>query len=201
VSGAPAFGEPLPIAPAPSVLSFLERRRSAPAQTLAAPGPGGEELDRLLTLAVRVPDHGKLAPWRFVVLAGEAKAEFVTRVEAVAQRRPDAEKATGALVKLRRPPVSVVVVSRPTPGHKIPVWEQELSAGAVCMNLLNAALAAGWGANWITDWYSEDEETLALLGVGEGERVAGFLHLGTPAEPPLERVRPELAPLVTAWRP
>lgn len=198
-AAAPAFGEPLPVRAAPEAMAFLARRRSASAQALTAPGPDRAALDRLLTLAVRVPDHGKLSPWRFIVLDGEAKAAFVGRVEALAPLRPDPEKATGALIKLRRPPVSVVVVSRPTPGIKIPVWEQELSAGAVCMSLLNAALAAGWGANWITDWCSEDPAVLAVLGVGAGERVAGYVHLGTAAEAPLERARPDLNALVTHW--
>ena len=197
----PQFGEPLPVVAAPEVLAFLARRRSASAQTLTAPGPDAETLDALLTLAVRVPDHGKLAPWRFIVLEGSAKAAFTAAAEARAASRPDAEKAAGALVKLRRPPVSVVVVSRPVRGHKIPVWEQEQSAGAVCYNLLLAAQASGFGANWITDWYSEDAEILRLLGVGPGERVSGFIHLGTPSEPPLERVRPDMGALIKRWSP
>lgn len=196
----PAFGEPLPIRPAPEVLDFLARRRSASAQTLGAPGPDAETLDGLLTLAARVPDHGKLSPWRFIVLDGEAKQAFVAEVERIAARRPDREKSLGALIKLRNPPTSVVVVSRPTPG-KIPLWEQELSAGAVCMTLLIAAQAAGFGANWITDWYSDDPAALALLRLAAGERVAGFVHLGASLDPPLERVRPERDAIVTRWSP
>ena len=198
MTDAPAFGDPLPIQAAPEVLAFLSRRRSASAQTLTAPGPDPAALDRLLTLAARVPDHGKLSPWRFIVLEGEAKRTFVAEVERLAARRPDADKATGALIKLRNPPTSVVVVSRPMPG-KIPLWEQELSAGSVCMTLLIAASAAGWGANWITDWYSEDAGVLTLLGVSAGERVAGYIHIGTTAEPPLERVRTDLPSIVTRW--
>ncbi len=199
MSDAPVFGEPLPITSAPEVLAFLARRRSASAQTLRAPGPEAAEIDRLLTVAARVPDHGKLSPWRFIVIEGEAKAAFTALAQARAAERPDAEKAGGALIKLRHPPVSIVVVSRPTLGHKIPVWEQELSAGAVCLNLLVAAQAAGFGANWITDWYSEDPAILSALGVVYGERVAGFIHLGTPVEAPLERVRPDMATRVTRW--
>lgn len=201
MSGAPTFGEPLPIAAAPEVLAFLARRRSASAQALTAPGPDAATLSQLLTIAARVPDHGKLSPWRFIVLDATSKPAFVEAVERIAAARPDADRATGALVKLRRPPVSVVVVSRVVPGHKIPVWEQELSAGAVCMTLLVAAQAAGFGANWITDWYSEDAAVLALLGVGSGERVAGFIHIGTAAESPLERARPDRDSIVTHWRP
>jgi nitroreductase len=201
VSRAPQFGDPLPVTPAPEVAAFLARRRSASAQALTAPGPDAETLIRLLTLAVRVPDHGKLSPWRFVVIDAERKPAFVERVERLAAERPDPEKAMGSLIKLRRPPVSVVVVSSTTPGHKIPVWEQELSAGSVCMSLLLAAQAEGFGANWITDWYSEDPRVLALLGVAAGERVAGFIHLGTAAEAPLERVRPDVRALTTLWDP
>lgn len=201
MSTAPVLGDPLPIAAAPAVLDYLSRRRSASAQALRAPAPDPETLNRLLATAARVPDHGKLSPWRFIVLEGEARAVFVAEAERLAVRRPDPEKAVGALVKLRNPPLSVVVVSRPTPGHKIPVWEQELSAGAVCMNLCIAAQAAGFGANWITDWYSGDAEALRMLGVAAGERVAGFIHIGTAAEPPLERVRPDVTALITRWRP
>ena len=200
-AAAPLFGEPLPIAPAPEVLDYLARRRSASAQALRAPAPEPDVLTRLLETAARVPDHGKLSPWRFIVLEGADRAVFVAEAQRLAARRPDPEKAAGALVKLRNPPLSVVVVSRPTPGHKIPVWEQELSAGAVCMNLCLAAQAAGFGANWITDWYSEDPAARQLLGVAEGERVAGFIHIGTAAEPPLERVRPDVRALTTRWTP
>jgi nitroreductase len=196
---APAFGDALPVLAAPEVLAYLARRRSASAQALTAPGPDAATVDRLLALASRVPDHGKLSPWRFIVLEGEAKRAFVGQVERLAAGRADADKAAGALVKLRNPPVSVVVVSRVTAGHKIPTWEQELSAGAVCMTLLIAAGAAGFGANWITDWYSEDAGVLALIGVAAGERVAGYIHLGTAIAPPLERVRPDLSALVTRW--
>jgi nitroreductase len=197
----PTFGEPLPVVPSPEVLAFLARRRSASAQTLKAPGPDPAAIDRLITLAARVPDHGKLTPWRFIVLEGEAKRAFVAAVERLGAARGDAEKALGALIKLRNPPASVVVVSRPSPGGKIPVWEQELSAGSVCMTLLIAAQAAGYGANWITDWYSDDADVLALLGVTSGERVAGYVHLGSPGEAPLERVRPQHDAILTRWSP
>jgi nitroreductase len=196
----PIFGAPLPIEARPEVLDFLARRRSASAATLRAPGPDAAQLAELLRLAARVPDHGKLFPWRFVVLQDEAKAEFATRLEAVAARQPNPEKAKGALFKIRIPPLTVAVVSRLVEAS-IPEREQRLSAGAVCMSLLIAAEAAGYGANWITDWYAYDPEALALLGLGEGEQVAGYVHIGTPAEPPLERVRPDVAALTTHWTP
>jgi nitroreductase len=192
----PAFGDPLPVRPrSPEMLQRLALRRSASALTLTAPGPSPAEVDRLLGLAARVPDHGKLFPWRFIVIEGDAKRDLVGALEILAAARPDAPKAQAALGKLSTPPVSVAVVSRVTEG-KIPEWEQVLSAGAVCMNLLLAADALGYGANWITDWYAYDPGALALLGVEAGERIAGFIHLGAPSEDPRERVRPQMADLV-----
>jgi len=195
----PAFGETLPIEPSPETLAFLGRRRSASALTLGAPGPTDEERGRLLSLAARVPDHGKLVPWRFVVLEGESKAAFVARLEEIAQARPDAVKAAAKLAKLRAPPLTVVVVSRYIEGE-IPMWEQRLSAGAVCTLLILAAQAMGYGANWITDWYAYDEASQRLLGMNPGEKVAGFVHIGTPAEPPLERVRPDVKAITSVWK-
>ena len=201
VNPPPQFGDPLPIAPSPETLAFLARRRSASAALLEAPGPDPDALQTLLRLAARVPDHGKLTPWRFVVLEGAGKAAFVEALYDLARARPDREIAAGKLGKVAPAPLAVVVVSRPTPGHKIPQWEQELSAGAVCMNLLTAATALGFGANWITDWYSYDPEAVALLRLGEGERVAGFVMIGTPQQAPLERPRPDVRALTTVWAP
>ena len=175
-------------------------RRSTSAVTLTSPAPSPDQLSDLLRLAARTPDHGKLSPWRFVILDGDAKATLVGRLEDLATRRNDLQLAA-KLAKLKIPPMAVVVVSAPKPGAAIPEWEQVLSAGAVCSNLLNAALAMGFGANWITDWYSYDAEAGAILGLHAGERVAGVVLLGTPREPPLERERPDLAPLVTRWEP
>jgi nitroreductase len=199
-TGPPAFGDSLPIDPSPTTLAFLARRRSASAITLRAPGPSEAELARLLTLAARVPDHGKLAPWRFVVLQGEAKAAFVRGLEGIAAARSDAATAQAKLGKIRLPPLTIAVVSRHLPGD-IPEWEQRLSAGAVCILLLVAAQAMGYGANWITEWYAYDDAAGRLLGLKAGERVAGFVHIGTPLEAPLERVRPDVEGLVEAWAP
>jgi nitroreductase len=195
----PLFGAPLPVGPAnPAVLDFLAIRRSSSAGTLGAPGPDGDQLRDLLRLAARVPDHGKLAPWRFIVLEGADKTAFVAALAQIAATRPDREKLSGALFKIRAPPLSVAVISRVAPA-KIPDWEQELSSGAVCMMLLIAAQAMGFGANWITDWYSYDPEAVALLGLAAGERVAGYVHLGAPGEPPQERVRPDLEAITSRW--
>jgi nitroreductase len=189
---------PLPV-PSADMQDRLARRRSAPAQALTAPGPSRGEIERILTLGARTPDHGKLFPWRFLVLGPRCRANLAVALSPLAARQPDPGKAAKVLSKLTAPPLTILVLSVPAPGHKVPVWEQELSAGAVCMNLEHAANALGYAASWITDWYSYDRDALALFGVGEGERVAGFIHIGTLAEPPLERPRPNLVALTT-WR-
>jgi nitroreductase len=194
---APAFGAALPIKPAPDVLDFLALRRSASAMTLTEPGPDAGDLAAILRIAARAPDHGKLAPWRFIVLEGQAKARLADRLEALARGRGD-QVATAKLGKLKAPPVGVAVISSPRQAA-IPEWEQLLSAGAVCSNMLNAALALGYGANWITDWYAYDAEAKQILGLGDGERVAGFIFMGTTKEAPLERERPDVSALTTRW--
>ncbi len=195
---APEFGAPCPIRPSDETLALLAGRRSASPFTLAAPGPDAEQLAALLRLAARVPDHGKLAPWRFVVLEGAAKARFVEALRGLAHRQESPDKAEAVLGKIATPPLTVAVISSPKPA-KIPLWEQQLSAGAACMTLCIAAHAMGFGANWITDWYAFDHEAAALLGARAGEQVAGYVHLGTPGEDPLERVRPDMATLVERW--
>lgn len=194
----PEFGAPAPVKPAPDVLRFLAGRRSASAVSLRAPAPSPDELASLLTLAARVPDHGKLAPWRFVVMEGAGKAAFVAGLEAIAAGRDDAAKATAKLGKIRVPPMTVAVISRYARGE-IPEWEQRLSAGAACTMLIVAAQAMGYGANWITDWYAYDPKAGDLLGLGEGEKVAGFVHLGAVAEDPQERVRPDMTTIVSRF--
>ncbi len=198
VPPAPEFGEPIAIEPAPEVLAFLARRRSASAMALVAPGPSEEEISDLLRLAVRVPDHGKLSPWRFVLLRGQAKAAFAEKIAPLAADQANPVKATAAMRKLTTPPLAVVVIARPL-SDEVPKWEQVMSAGAVCTQLLLAASAMGYGANWITDWYSFDERALEILGVAEGEQVAGFLYIGTSAEQPQERVRPDVAAITSEW--
>ena len=191
----PELGTPLPVEAAPEVLSFLGRRRSTSAMTLAAPAPSAEQIAELIRLAARVPDHGKLAPWRFVVLEGDAKAAFAAGLDRLAQERGDAA-AAAKLGKLKTPPLAITVIASPKAGA-IPEWEQLLSAGAVCTTLTYAALAMGYGANWITDWYAYDPQACGLLGLAPNEKVAGFILIGTPREPPLERERPDPAALTT----
>jgi nitroreductase len=201
VPEAPEFGKPTPFGQvSPETLALLAHRRSSSPQHLAAPAPSGRELQDLLRLAARAPDHGKLFPWRFVLVEGTAKAELANRYEALAKERPDPEKAAGVLFKLRTPPLAVIVVSRVT-ASPIPDWEQRLSAGAVCQNLVIAATAMGYGANWITDWYSYDPRATALLRLEKGEQIAGVVLMGTPTEAPLERVRPEVEHITSVWEP
>ena len=195
---APEFGDPIPLTPAREVLAFLATRRSTSAVTLTEPAPSAQELEILLRLATRVPDHGKLTPWRFIVLEGEDKAVFAGKLEALARSRDD-QTAAAKLAKLRLPPLAVAVISSPKPAA-IPEWEQVLSAGAVGATLLYAAMAMGYGANWITDWYAYDPQANAILGLSGNEKVAGFMLIGTPREPPLERERPVVSALVSRWR-
>ena len=183
---------PLPVR-SEELLHRLATRRSAPAQQLAAPAPEGEDLKILLELALRSPDHGKLAPWRLVVLGAQTRAEIVEKLSAMTHRLPDPVKGKAVLSKLANPPLTILVVSSPVHGHKVPVWEQELSAGAVCMNIEHAANALGYSASWITDWYSFDAEALALFDIKDGEKVAGFIHIGTLPTAPLERPRPQVS--------
>jgi nitroreductase len=191
------LGTPLPLPTrSPEMLHRLATRRSAPAQALTHPGPSAGDIDTLLTLAARTPDHGKLFPWRFVVLGRQTRADLAERLAVVAVDKGLPGKATAVLAKLTAAPTTVLVVSTAAPASK-PVWEQELSAGAVCMNLEHAAHALGFSSSWITDWYSYEPDALALFGVREGEKVAGFVHIGTVAEPPLERERPDVAALTT----
>ena len=182
---------PLPVASA-ELEDRLARRRSAPAQALTSPGPTRDQTARILELGARTPDHGKLFPWRFVVLGPNSRAALATALGPLAQTQPQPDKARAVLGKLTGAPVTILVVSAPVPSQKVPVWEQHLSAGAVCMNLEHAAGALGFSASWITDWYSYDPDSRDLLGLNEAEQVAGFIHIGTLAEPPLERPRPDL---------
>lgn len=189
---------PLPV-PSAEMQDRLARRRSAPAQSLTAPGPSPAEIERILQLGARTPDHGKLFPWRFVVMGPQSRADLARALAPLAAHQLDPGKAAKVLSKLTTPPLTILVLSVPIAGHKVPEWEQQLSAGAVCMNLEHAANALGYAASWITDWYSYDPAALALYDVRAGERVAGFIHIGTLTEPPLERPRPDVTALTT-WR-
>ncbi|MBD3833606.1 nitroreductase family protein [Brevundimonas bullata] len=183
---------PLPVR-SDEVLARLANRRSASAQLLAAPGPSEAEIEQILHLGARTPDHGKLFPWRFVVLGPQSRADLSEALAVLAETQGRIDKDLAVLAKLANPPLTILVISTPIQGHKVPVWEQQLSAGAVCMNLEHAADALGYSASWITDWYAYDPAAVALFGVQDGETIAGFIHLGTLTAPPLERPRPNMA--------
>lgn len=195
---------PIAVAPAPETLALLETRRSLPLRALVEPGPDGAELDRMLAIAARVPDHGRLVPWRFIVLEGEARAVAGDRLDALyATQNPGLapEKAHMWRDYLLRAPVTVVVVSRTDPAAKIPEFNQVLSAGAAAMNLVIAATAMGFSALWLLKWPGRDADAAALLGVAGTEKVAGFIHMGRPAALAEDRPRPHLDEVVTRWRP
>lgn len=185
-------------------IALLSSRRTIPAALLGEPGPDAGQLAAILTVATRVPDHGKLAPWRFILFEGDSREAASRALLALHRRkRPDLSETE---IKedetwFTRAPLVIALVSRAGPHVKIPQWEQELSAGAAGMNLLNAAHALGFGAQWLTGWPAYDADARALLGLREGERIAGFFHVGTPTVPPQERWRPALAELVSRWTP
>lgn len=178
-----------PLAAAFAAADVLTRRRSPTPDALVGPGPTREETERLIEIALRVPDHGRLSPWRLVLIAGEAKQRWVERLLGLADQRADAPKTRVSTRKLASAPLVVVVVSAAIPGHKVPEWEQWLSAGAVCMNLVNGAHALGFGANWLTGWHAYDEQATALLGLQDGQKVAGVVLIGSVAAEASERPR------------
>lgn len=177
-------------------LDFLLTRRSRPAKLLAAPGPDRAALTEMLTAAARVPDHGKLEPWRFVVLDEAGTRRFA---KAIRERAPEAaEDADKGALAFEQAPVAVAVVASPKVSDKIPTIEQTFAAGNATLSLLNAALAAGWGASWMTGWVAYDRPLLEdFLGLAPHESVTGFVYLGTCATPPPDRPRPDVAALTT----
>lgn len=181
-------------------LDFLNSRRSSRPLDLAEPGPNEAQLSQILTVAARVPDHGKLVPWRFVVLTGEGRkrmaetlaARLRTAAPAVAEEQIEKERS-----RFASSPLIVAVVSRAEPHPKIPEWEQVLSAGAATMNLLHAANVLGFGAAWLTGPFAVDRGALEALGLKPHEKIAGFVHIGTPLQKQDERDRPALSDIVT----
>lgn len=186
----------------PEALDLLKTRRSVKPMQLAGPGPSAAEIETLVTVASRVPDHGKLTPWRFIVFEGSGRVAAGEKIADVF--RKDHPEATADQIefernRLARAPLVIAVVSRAGQHVKIPEWEQVLSAGAAAMNLVTAAHALGYAANWITEWYAYDARVLAGLGLAAHERVAGFVHIGRPDAPPEDRPRPPLAEIVTRY--
>ena len=183
-------------------LSLLETRRSAPVPLLGSPGPTLDQLEKLLRLASRVPDHGKLAPWRFILFTGEERNLAGALIaEAFHKANPDAEEKRLEIERRRfSAPLVIGVVSRAAAHNKIPEWEQVLSAGAVCMNLVVAANAMGFATSWLTEWYAYDRSVLDKFGLEPHEKMAGFIHIGTASEPREDRLRPEIADIVTTFQ-
>ncbi|MGE0749805.1 MAG: nitroreductase [Variibacter sp.] len=187
----------------PEALDLLKRRRSVKPMELSEPGPSPAELDTILTVASRVPDHGKLTPWRFIVFEGEARDAAGEKIAAVFQSKEPSATADQIAFergRLSRAPVVVAVVSRAGAHPKIPEWEQLMSAGAAATNLLLAANALGFAGSWLTEWYAYDRGVLDAFGVGPNERIVGFIHIGTPTVAPDDRPRPPLDTLVTRYR-
>jgi nitroreductase len=183
-------------------VTLLQTRRSLKPNELVGPGPSPSELDTLLTIASRVPDHGKLAPWRFIVFEGDARlkagdaivAAFMVKYPESKQDQIDFERQ-----RITRAPLVIAVVSRAAPHVKIPEWEQVMSSGAATMNLVIAANALGFGAAWLTEWYAYDRSVLDAFGLLPHERIAGFVHIGKPTHVPEDRPRPALADIVTRF--
>jgi len=184
-------------------IELLKTRSSLKPAELAPPGPSTSEIETLLTVASRVPDHGKLTPWRFIVFEGDARLKAGEIIEATfRQKYPDAtpEQVAYERNRLARAPLVIAVVSRAGAHAKIPEWEQVLSAGASTMSLVLAAHALGYAANWITEWYAYDRRVLDALGLTENERIAGFVHIGTPAHAGADRPRPALGDITSRYR-
>ena len=184
-------------------LDLLKTRRSVSSAFLSEPGPDAAQLEEILTIASRVPDHGKLAPWRFIVFEGAARLEAGALLAAVHKaKHPEADekKLEEERMRLAQAPLVVAVVSRAAPHVKIPEFEQLLAAGNAAMNLVLAAHAMGFSAQWLSGWIAYDPEAGRILGLEAGERFVGFIHIGTSTVPYQDRPRPDVAELVTRWQ-
>jgi nitroreductase len=185
------------------VRQFLALRKSANKLFLAEPGPSPQALDELIQVATRVPDHRKLSPWRFIVFEGDERVQAGKVLAGIAGRGSgdvDSRDVIDAAGLFLRAPVVVAVISSPRETGRTPAWEQELSAGAMCYNLLLAANACGWAGVWLTEWIAYDRDVADWLGLAPDERMAGFIYLGTATQMPQERIRPETSALIQRWR-
>src|SRR5205809_3967434 len=186
----------------PEALELLKTRRSFKPVELAGPGPTPAEIETLLTIASRVPDHGKLTPWRFIVFEGDARIRAGEIIASVFAKKNPAAPAAEIDVEKRRltdAPLVIAVVSFTKPHPKVPPWEQQLSAGASAMNIVTAATALGYGACWLTGWFAFDRDVLDGLGLKADEKLAGFVHIGTPSKPSEDRPRQALSDIVTRF--
>lgn len=188
----------------PDALELLKTRKSVSAAFLGLPGPSDAELEEILTIATRVPDHGKLTPWRFVVFAGDARVKASAALaDLFARKNPDADAKVidEERRRLARAPLVIAVVCKPVPHPKVPEWEQILSAGNAAFNIVLAAHALGYAAQWTTGWIATDPDAGAILGLLPAERFVAFVHIGTPNVPAGDRPRPALADAVSYWAP
>lgn len=199
----PEFGAPMaPAHPSEAARRLIALRRSSSADRMCGPGPDDATLAAILEMAARVPDHRKLFPFRFIVIAGEARARAGDMLARhFAATTPDATPAQIGAERNRflRAPVVVLVVARIDKHHRTPEWEQMLTNGAVCLNMLLAASSCGFAANWLTEWCAYDEGVMADFGLSAPERVSGFVYIGTAAEPPRERQRPAMSDLISRY--
>jgi nitroreductase len=186
--------------PAPDAMDLLLTRRSGSAKAMKAPGPSKSQIDEILRAGARAPDHGKLFPWRFIVFEGKGRERFgeilAGVMESEGERTKQVEEERGRLL---RAPLVIGVISSAREQHKVPVWEQELSAGAVCQNILIAATALGFVGNWLTEWYAYHPAVKEKMGLKPGERVAGFIYIGTARDELEERPRPEMDKIVSRF--
>jgi nitroreductase len=186
----------------PDAIELLKTRRSVKPREMTGPGPSPAEIDTILTIGARVPDHGKLAPWRFILFEGDARIRAGEIIAGVfAKKNPQATAADIDVEKKRLTdaPLVIGIVSFTKPHPKVPAWEQELSAGASAMNILTAATALGYGACWLTGWFAFDRDVLDGLGLKADEKLAGLVHIGRPTKPNEDRPRPDLAAIVTRF--
>jgi nitroreductase len=186
----------------PDALELLKTRRSVKPVAMQGPAPTAADIETMLTVASRVPDHGKLTPWRFVVFSGDARRAAGEKIAACfLADHPDAkpEHVEFERMRLARAPLVIAVVSRAAPHVKIPEWEQVLSSGAAAMNLVLTAHALGYAADWMTEWYAYDRRVLDALGLAPNERIAGFVHIGCPAAPPEDRPRPPISAIASFY--
>ena len=186
------------------IVDHLLTRRSVSANKLGEPGPTADEIEQMLMAAARVPDHKKLVPWRFLLFQGDARRDFgriLAEICKTEEKDPSQFRLETETNRFLRAPLVIAVISRVVKNAAAPEWEQMLSTGATCQNLLIAATALGYGAQWITEWYGYSQGVRAALKLADNERVAGFVYIGTAKEKPEERERPALADIAQAWRP
>ena len=186
----------------PDAIELLKTRRSVKPRDMTGPGPSAAELDTILTVGARVPDHGKLAPWRFIIFEGDARVragEVIAGVFAKKNQQASPAEIEAEKARLTDAPLVIGVVSFTRPHPKVPAWEQELSAGASAMNIVTAATALGYGACWLTGWFAFDRDVLDGLGLKSDEKLAGLIHIGKAAKPSEDRPRPALPDIVTRF--